>query len=220
MEATIAGSPLSVGWRRGGPVCGGRLGVVSYTMLHTVDASAARACGLPSLQVVAAPASATPLRVVEDFGGMSSGAAVGGGAVGAAEAEAAEATEAAAEAEAETFMDRTSEPPAAPTAAVGGESAGAAGPSTPAAPPDRGAVHVAIESGSPASFSAGSLARHCQRLAKGVSRATGSEARATAIFCMGHCRWGRGQLQSEMARGSWDLCEARAQEARRTCPHT
>ena len=31
------------------------------------------------------------------------------------------------------------------------------------------------------------------------------------MFC-GHCRWGRNQLQGEIARGSWELCEARSDD--------
>jgi hypothetical protein len=42
VETAAAASNMRVDWRRGGPVCGGRYGVTSYTLLHTVGASTAR----------------------------------------------------------------------------------------------------------------------------------------------------------------------------------
>lgn len=54
---------MSVEWRRGGPVCGGRLGVVTYTVLHTLGAQVMVA----STEVVAAGRGA--LRIAGDASG-------------------------------------------------------------------------------------------------------------------------------------------------------
>ena len=55
LAAAPAGG-VAVDWRRGGPVCGGRLGVVNYTVLHTLGAQARV---LPSSHPPLAPS--TPL---------------------------------------------------------------------------------------------------------------------------------------------------------------
>ena len=142
----MASSPVHLSWRRGGPVCGGRLGVVSYTVLHTMPLDMARGGGLPSLTVVhgmtAAVSASADSAVAEGIDGNEGGAAAGASVV----------------------------------------------------PPGRlaDAIHVAVNSGSPASFAPASLARHCKRLAKTT------ESEADFVCLVGHCRWGRGQLQNEV----------------------
>ena len=37
----------------------------------------------------------------------------------------------------------------------------------------------------------------------------GRAAPGRILVCIGYCRWGRGQLQGEMMRGSWRTCPAK-----------
>ena len=78
MEAASEGGALRLSWRRGGPVCGGRLGVISYTLLHTLDDEAAASGGLPSLTVVHAPVVGDVNRVQQAEGGEGGEGGVGG----------------------------------------------------------------------------------------------------------------------------------------------
>lgn len=166
------GGALSVHWRLGGPVCGGRLGVVSYTLLHCgagpTEPISGGATPVPSIDVVAPPAA--------DATGGASGAGV--------DAEA---------------------PP-------GGEGSAEAvtGP-----PPPCAAVRAAAAFGRPASLSPSALVAAVSALTDSMGRARdtrGEGGGAHAIICIGHCSWGRGQLQGELDRGSWQMFEARTDD--------
>ena len=193
-------------------MCGGRLGVTSYTILHTIDAATARGSGLPSRQVVAASEV-----LASDAGGEAAGGEAAGGEaladVSEGDGEVTPAAAAAAEEEEE-------EEEAGSDMSDGSDEAG---PSAPSAEVINGAVYIAVESdASPASFAPQNLPKHCQRLAKAIRpRVTsrgqaGGEASAgcteLAICFQGYCRWGRDQLQGEIARGSWEICEARSED--------
>ena len=203
VDEEISGTNLRVEWRRGGPVCGGRLGVTSFTIVHTVAASVARGSGLPSVRVVAATPPPQPPPAPQ---AQADEPAAEAASSSAAEASGSGGTSAEGEAETEAAAPAAEEEEAEAEEA----SSSAAGPSGrhPSAPPlASNAIHVGIESGSPAAFSPQSLPRHIHRLAKDAGR---SHAKAV-MFC-GHCRWGRNQLQGEIARGSWELCEARGDD--------
>ena len=197
------GGVLAVRWRLGGPVCGGRLGVVSYTLLHTHSAVAptVRRSDVPppvaSIEVVAAPAaSAAP--------------------------------------SASTVPDRSTAAPmrqqsgaAADNDALGEEVGSAEGAGAPP-PPPCAAIRAASAFGRPASLSPDALVAAIRTLSAAASTQPPSAAasnatsavhssprvggRAEAIVCIGHCSWGRGQLQAELDRGSWQLYEAHAED--------
>ena len=144
-EAAKAVAPnMALHYRRGGPVCGGRLGVVSYAVVHNARTA-------PSVR-------STPV-VRPSTSSSASGAA------------------------------------------------------------SSSAVHVVTdESGSPGAWSAMEVARMMTTLAQQAGHAERSAESSTApppavaLAFMGYCKWGRGQLQGEIARGSWALCEARCED--------
>ncbi|EOD18254.1 hypothetical protein EMIHUDRAFT_196406 [Emiliania huxleyi CCMP1516] len=138
-------SPLMIEWRRGGPVCGGRLGVVRYTLMHTLGSR------FGSIEVLGAEevAAGTGESVVARWRGAD----------GAAETES------------------------------------SYGFRSPAA---LGTNHAARLINS---LSAVATIEHAAARAGAVP--------PVALLFVGHCRWGRGQLQAELARGSWRLCEGR-----------
>jgi len=163
---------VRVEWRRGGPVCGGRLGVVRYTVLHTLGSAAA--AEVPSLEVIA-----------------------GGSGVVAA--------------------DPSLSVVAEPVLSAGYRGGRAL---SPAASSDRALVSLI---GNLASSAGGGMGDSGDGGDGGGGIATGSGASGggggdntppvrmpRAMIFIGHCKWGRGQLQHELARGSWTLCAARA----------
>jgi len=60
----------------------------------------------------------------------------------------------------------------------------------------------------PASWSSRALVPLIGRLSAARASARAARSEPHAIVFIGHCKWGRGQLQNEIARGSWSLCEA------------
>ena len=187
-------SPLMIEWRRGGPVCGGRLGVVRYTLMHTLGSR------FGSIEVLGAEevAAGTGESVVARWRGAD----------GATETEVEEAgTEAAVEAGTEVEAE--------PVEAAGEQEEAVA-------PQHDGAsrlpsISVVAESSygfrSPAALGTNHAARLINSLSA-VATIEHAAARAgavppVALLFVGHCRWGRGQLQSELARGSWRVCEGR-----------
>ena len=46
----------------------------------------------------------------------------------------------------------------------------------------------------------------------------GGGGAARVMLFIGYSRWGRNQLQGEIARGSWEVCEARAEDVLRGDP--
>jgi len=149
---------MQVGWQRGGPVCGGRLGVVNYTVLHSLSGLAP----FPSTIVVTGSSSTE------------------GGADGRAEGGA--------------------------EGSASGEGGMASCASVLVVCEPRGNIP-------PASLSRTDLLKLMAKMAQQAVEApslTGQVLRA--IVCTGHCSWARGQLQNEIARGSWQVCDATAEE--------
>ena len=138
---------LQLHYRRGGPVCGGRLGVVSYVLLHNHPTDLS---GLPS---------ATLIRDI------------------------------------------------ATTASPNEDEEGAAA----TAPPPAAMLRVSHDrSNSPGSWSlqeVTSLLGTLNDEAATASAASAATPPMAACVIKGYARWGRGQLEDEIARGSWEICD-------------
>jgi putative AlgH/UPF0301 family transcriptional regulator len=257
---------ISLEWRRGGPVCGGRLGVTNYACLHTVY-QPRRGRGLVRSLAIVMPtrAPAQGREGEEASAARGAGGASGAGAETGSEASAASAgggngdggrgADAATDEDADLGGERgmreeggenededdeddegeegEEEEEEEDEGGDGGEDGeqrvgtDAAVPDVvarPPPPPDSLAIHVTVSSGTPSSLTTRAAAQTVRKLAKVASEsgqalfAEGGGGAARVMLFIGYSRWGRNQLQGEIARGSWEVCEARAEDVLRGDP--
>ena len=185
-------------WRRGGPVCGGRLGVTTYSALHNVT-DAPDSLAVVGQQRGDAPAPPSP------------------GADADADADAADAAIAAASAAARAPQaDADSVVAAAAAASVAGAGGGApleseaegagAGAGAGATRASRAVWHSANRrDGDPAGWNASELRDAIGRLA--ACPPPGPAGPSRILIFVGHCRWGRQQLSREFNEGRWGTCK-------------
>ena len=193
---------VRVEWRRGGPVCGGRLGVVRYTVLHTLGSAAA--AQVPSLEVVAGGSgvvgAAPSISVVtEHVLGAGTLHIQGAGLLrsGRALSPAASSDRALVSLIGSLASSALARPAASVRSARNFGSGGSGDGGGSGGSGGSGDSGDGIATGSGASGGGGGDITPAVRMPR-------------AMIFIGHCKWGRGQLQHELARGSWKLCEARA----------
>ena len=210
--------PLPLEWRSGGPVCGGRMGIVNYTVLHTVCQPSRGRGNVPSLAIVlpqgepgaGAPATApalythgAPIRDDYHIMGRNESSSEPEGDDEDAEEDAGEVAEP---------VDEPSAAAVSPSSAS--VPSGSALPLTAGSlPPAVPSVQVVVDRHGPASWSSQALIRVISRLGKTVSQGRRAESDATKAICfVGYCRWGRNQLQGEIHRGSWGMCNSTVED--------
>ena len=207
--SAVASRRVQLTWRRGGPVCSGRLGVVGYAVLHDLRAASATSIEVVREVVRASGGDAGDHAGIEAGDGDTDDGARGladGPADGAAGAE---VTDAAAN---DAGADLGS--------AVAGGAEGAV---------DRGdygrIVYIDGANNSsqfdatnvePSCHSASDLPTALARLRREGAvespLAGGQVYPSSAFIFMGYCRWGRNQLAQEFEAGKWGLCPSRVED--------